>query len=318
LSFRFIQCPIPSRIVLLAELIELVAVFLADLVAVVGGIVRADLEGERDIAERQERDAVRMPRHHRRGGPGVGHSRPDLVDAVAAGRVAEDVDAIGIHPLEDNQVLDESGEQAIDVRLVPEVPGVGRGPRAQVDPFLDRIELRLVAPLRVVDRLRRSAAAVKRQPQAPAGGRLLAERLRLEWHLELAVLELLLLHLFGPVLAEKDFVGLPEEVAGLFRVGLRERHRREVLLREIGQVRRRGVDRLLQLRNRGGRFRRLGGKRGQRQQDRDQQGEDASSHGGLLGIVNVGRAVCPIYTMSRHSLPTAAPCVTRHCLADCD
>ena len=67
-----------------------------------------------------------MPGHHGRRRPAVGHARGELVDAVAAGRVAHDVNAVGVHLAEDEGVLQQPVEQDVDVRLVPQVPVVGR------------------------------------------------------------------------------------------------------------------------------------------------------------------------------------------------
>ena len=117
--------------------------------------------------------------------------------------------------------------------LVPEVPGVGRRPRGQVDPLLDGVELLLIVPLRVVHLLRRTAAAVQRNPQAAAPRRLLAERLEGERHLQVAVLEHAVLDLLGPVLADQFDVRLPEQFARRGRIRLGQWHPGEIVFREF-------------------------------------------------------------------------------------
>ena len=84
-----------------------------------------------------------------------------MPDAVAAGGIAEHVDMVGIDAAQRDVVLDEAVEHRVDVRLVPEVPRVGRRARRDVDPFLRFVEADLVGPLLVVDGGRRAAPAVE-------------------------------------------------------------------------------------------------------------------------------------------------------------
>ena len=53
--------------------------------------------------------------------------RGQLVHAVAARRVAQEVHAVEVHPFGGDERLDQTVEQIIDVTLVPQVPRVGGG-----------------------------------------------------------------------------------------------------------------------------------------------------------------------------------------------
>jgi hypothetical protein len=68
--------------------------------------------------------------HHGGGGEAVGHARGELPDTVAARGVPQQIDLVRVHAAEGDVVIDEPLEQGIDMRLMPEVPGVGRGPGA--------------------------------------------------------------------------------------------------------------------------------------------------------------------------------------------
>ena len=57
-----------------------------------------------------------------------------LVDAVAAGGVAENVDAVRIDAFQNDQIFDEPVEHAVDVPFVPEAAGVGRRSRREIEP----------------------------------------------------------------------------------------------------------------------------------------------------------------------------------------
>ncbi len=157
--------------------IEFPAPFGGDAVAVVGGIIGAHLDGERHVAQTQRRSLVRMPRHHRRRGPPVGHARRQLIDAVAARRIAEHIHAVGIDIGKDDQVLDEPTKEQINVRLVPEIPGIGGSARCEINSFARMISVTqpdLVPPLRLVDRRWRAPATMKGEKETVAvcGGRL--------------------------------------------------------------------------------------------------------------------------------------------------
>ena len=116
-----------------------------------------------------------MAGHHRGGGQAVGQPRCELIAAVAAGRVAHQIDLVRIDPGEQHAVLDQAVEEIVDVAFVPQVPGVGRSPGGDVEAFRGLIEADLVLPLRVVDLGGRATAAVHGDPQAAAVRRSLAE-----------------------------------------------------------------------------------------------------------------------------------------------
>ena len=62
-------------------------------------------------------------------------ARRQLVNAIAAGRVAQQVDPIRVDVLYRDHVLDEPAEQAVNVILMPEVPGIGLRSRSEVNAF---------------------------------------------------------------------------------------------------------------------------------------------------------------------------------------
>ena len=165
-----------------------------------------------------------MARHHRRRRPVVGHPGGELIDAVAAGGIAEDVDAIGIDLTGDQKILDEAVEEPVDVGFVPEIPGVCRGPGGDVDPLVDGVELFLVFPLLIVDARRSPAAAMKRDPEGMPPRGLLAKGLQEERHDKVAVAELAGLDLCLALGALFSSMGLPEEIAGGEGIGFREWH----------------------------------------------------------------------------------------------
>ena len=207
------------------------AVVGADLGPVVGGVEGAHLKREGDIPHRLERDAVGVARHHRRRRPVVGHPGGELIDAVAAGRIAEDKDAIRIDLPCDHQILDEAVEEPVDVGFVPEIPGVCRGPGGDVDPLVDGVELFLVFPLLIVDARRSPAAAMKRDPEGMPPRGLLAKGLQEERHDKVAVAELAGLDLCLALGALFSSMGLPEEIAGGEGIGFRQWHFRPRSLR---------------------------------------------------------------------------------------
>ena len=165
-----------------------------------------------------------MARHHRRRRPVVGHPGGELIDAVAAGRIAEDVDAIGIDLTGDQKILDEAVEEPVDVGFVPEIPGVCRGPGGDVDPLVDGVELFLVFPLLIVDARRSPAAAMKRDPEGMPPRGLLAKGLQEERHDKVAVAELAGLDLGLALGALRSPMGFPEEIAGSDGVWVCEWH----------------------------------------------------------------------------------------------
>jgi hypothetical protein len=111
-----------------------------------------------------------VPGHHRGGGEAIGDARGELPDAVAAGGITEQVDFVRMHAPDGDEILDQAVEEPVDVRLVPEVPGIGRGTGRDHDPFGRRVEADLVLPLLIIDRGGRAAAAMHRDPQAALAG----------------------------------------------------------------------------------------------------------------------------------------------------
>ena len=99
----------------------------------------------------------------------------DLVDAVAAGGVTHEIDALRVDPALRGVDGDQAVEQPVDGGLVPHVPGIRRGPGGDVDPLGRLVEFYLVLPLTVVDSGWRAATAVHRNPKAVAARRFLAE-----------------------------------------------------------------------------------------------------------------------------------------------
>ena len=53
-------------------------------VAVVGCIFPAHLQGERQVAQAQWRSLIRVAGHHGCGSPAIGHSRRQLINAIAS------------------------------------------------------------------------------------------------------------------------------------------------------------------------------------------------------------------------------------------
>ena len=102
-----------------------------------------------------------MTCHHGCSRPAVRHPRPQLVNSVAAGRITEQVDTVRIDILKNHQVLDQAIEHAVNVTLVPEIPGVGRCSWYQVDTLGRLVKPLLVLILLVIDLLRCPSAAVQ-------------------------------------------------------------------------------------------------------------------------------------------------------------
>src|SRR5687768_13393802 len=90
-----------ARGVGVTERVEVCAPFEGDRVAHERGVVAADVNRKTDVAEIERRGGVRMPGAHGRRGPAIGHARSELVDAVAACRVAREVDTVRVDAFED-------------------------------------------------------------------------------------------------------------------------------------------------------------------------------------------------------------------------
>ena len=138
-----------------------------DLVAVISRVRPADEHREGEITHAEGVHAVGMPGHHRGGGEAVGHARSELPDPVATGGITEQIDLVRVHAADREEILDQPVEQPVDVRLVPEIPSIGRGARRDHDALGRGVEPDLVAPLLVVDLGRGAATAVHRDPEAP-------------------------------------------------------------------------------------------------------------------------------------------------------
>ena len=157
---------IPAGI-LAGQAIEFGTSFGGNPVAVVGRVVAAHENGEGQVPEPQERGLVGMTRHHGSRSEPVGHARGQLPDTVAASGVAHQVHAVRTHATHGDVIVDEALEHRVDVPLMPQVPGVGRGSRREVESLGGFIQADLVLPLLVVHLLRRAAATVHGNPQAP-------------------------------------------------------------------------------------------------------------------------------------------------------
>ena len=161
--------------ILAGEPVELGAPFGGDAVAVVGRVVATHEDGEGQVPEPQQRGLVGVAGHHGGRGEPVGHARSQLPDPIAAGGVPHQVHPVRAHAPDGDIIVDEALEHRVDVALVPEVPGVGRGAGSHVESLGGLIQADLVLPLLVVHLLGRAAAAMHGDPQAPLPGRRLAE-----------------------------------------------------------------------------------------------------------------------------------------------
>ena len=203
------------------QLRELRRSFARDLVAVVGLVLAAHEQRERQVAQAVEPRLVRVPRHHRRRGEAIRHTRRELPHTVAARRIAHQVHAIRIDAGGRDVALDQPLEQGVDVTLMPEVPCVGRRARRDVDALGRLVERELVRPLLIVDRGRRAAAAVHRDPQASPAQRRVAEASLAPTQLHAVELDLEGRHLRGAFALELRELHLPqppERHARRFRV----------------------------------------------------------------------------------------------------
>ena len=198
--------------VVLFQIRQPLSPFAGFLISFVGCVLAAHVKREREIAQAERRRFVGVAGHHGSSGETIGHARRELIDAVAAGGVAHQVDAVGIHVFEYDQVLNQPIEHRIDVFLVPEIPGVSGGARREVDAFLQFVETLLVLPLLIVDLFGRATAAVHGDEEAATSLGLFAEDLVGELHLQLAVLDDLRLHLFGARFPNSFDVFFPEHV----------------------------------------------------------------------------------------------------------
>ena len=102
-----------------------------------------------------------MSGHHGGSRQAIGHAWSHLVDTVTTGRVAHQVDSVGVDIFEDDQILDQAVKQRVDVSLVPEIPRVGGRPWGEVNPLGGLVESLLVVPLLIdLDRVQRIASSV--------------------------------------------------------------------------------------------------------------------------------------------------------------
>ena len=66
-----------------------------------------------------------------------------------------------------NPPRNKSIKERIDMPLMPKIPCIRRSAGSQIDPFFRFIKPNLIPPLRIVDPLGRSTAAVQRKIQTP-------------------------------------------------------------------------------------------------------------------------------------------------------
>ena len=136
-------------------------------------------------------------------------------------------------------ILDQPLEHRVDVALMPQVPGVGRSPRSDVNALRRLVEADLVLPLLVVHLRRGATAAMHRNPQAAAVRRGLAESLLEPAQGLVADLQRLFLHLLLPLHRNQSgairrkqsrhpgrhFLGQGRLQRGCVRLALRRRQR---------------------------------------------------------------------------------------------
>ena len=78
-----------------------------DLVALEAAVQLSDLDGKGEVAQTERRGIVGMAGHHGGSGEIIRHARGELINTIATGGIAEDIDAVGIDVLENDQVVDQ-------------------------------------------------------------------------------------------------------------------------------------------------------------------------------------------------------------------
>ena len=101
-----------------------------------------------------------MASHHRGCGPSIRHAWCKLIDTVPAGRIAHDVNSVWIDGFKDDHILNQPVKEFVDVRLMPQVPRIGRSSGYDIDTFVQFVELLLILPLLVVNFAGRTASPV--------------------------------------------------------------------------------------------------------------------------------------------------------------
>jgi len=157
--------------ILRGQRVEFRLPFRRDLVAAEGRVLASHEDGEGKVAKVVRLRLVRMAGHHACGSEAIGHARAQLVHAVSARAVAHEVDAIGIHAVHQHHVLDQTIDERIHVRLMPQVPGVGGSSRRHIHPLFGRVQALLIAPLLIVHLRGCAAAAMQADPEASTARR---------------------------------------------------------------------------------------------------------------------------------------------------
>ena len=184
-----------------------------------------------------------MACHHRSRCESVCHAGCKLIDAIATGRVAHQINLVRIDILKQNKILDEPIEERVDVPLVPKVPSIRRSPRRDVDSLVEFVQTLLVFPLAIVDLGRCPAATVHRDVETPTVGWFLPKDCVPKGHLQAIELNTFLLELLASCLSHPSHVVVDQKFLGGLGLFERQSLRRERLVRQ----RTSNVDGLLQI-----------------------------------------------------------------------
>jgi len=106
-------------------------------VSLVGEVALPTLHLKGHVAKVERVGVAGVTRRHLHGGEPVRHSRPEPEGAVAARRVSEQVDAIGIDVFEEERPLDQPIQKGVHATSEPHVPRIRGGPGCDVHPLFD-------------------------------------------------------------------------------------------------------------------------------------------------------------------------------------
>ena len=152
-----------------------------------------------------------MTRHHRRSRQSVRHSWCQLVNSVAACGITHDVNTIRINTFEHDGVLNNAFEKFVYMSLMPQVPGVSRCTRRQIDSLFRFVQSDLISPLLLVDACRSATSPVHRNEQAATGFICLAECFEFEFHFQVVQFDDLLFPFFLAIRLDLFDVIVPEQ-----------------------------------------------------------------------------------------------------------
>jgi hypothetical protein len=149
-------------LLILFQLLQPVFPLLELLIPLIRLIQLPAMHRKRDIPEIEGRRVVGMAGHHAAAGEVVGQSGRQLIDSVAAAGVPGQVDSVAVNRQVHLQQHHQFSQKDLHVRLVPEVPSVGRPSRSHVNAVFYLVQVLLVSELLVIHFFRTSAPSVQR------------------------------------------------------------------------------------------------------------------------------------------------------------